>query len=364
MTGKDSIKQAAKRPNHKPGEETRPKAVGVTAPMRGLPLELQAFLEHSRVEKGLASNSVLSYRRDLAGFFEYVERCKRKPRAVSREDVRRYMRTLYERQLGPRSVARHLVSLRNFYRFLTKEGSITEDPTAGIEAPRLGMALPKYLHSTEVESLLAQPNESAPLGMRDKAMLETLYATGMRVSELIGLRWEDFEVNLGVVRCRGKGSKERLIPVGKSALRALESYVGQARPALSKGKPNPYLFLNNRGGGLSRVAFWMLIRKYGQMARIATPITPHVLRHSFATHLLERGADLRSIQLMLGHSDISTTQIYTHVVKERLKQVYQDHHPRAQGFRMREKGEKRTDSDQRGSEFPQRQRSTVISDLT
>lgn len=329
MTARDSVKHTSQNLDHTPDAVTHQKAVRAAAPRRVLPPDLRAFLEYLRVEKGLASNSVLSYRRDLTGFFEYAERRELKLRAVIREDIRRYMRTLYERHLAPRSVARNLVSLRNFFRFLAKEGVIEEDPTSEIEAPRLGMALPKYLHAAEVECLLAQPDASAPLGMRDRAMLETLYATGMRVSELIGLHWEDFEINLGVVRCRGKGSKERLIPVGKSALQALESYVRKARSVLAKGKSNPYLFLNNRGGGLSRVAFWMLIRKYGQRAKIATPLTPHVLRHSFATHLLERGADLRSIQLMLGHSDISTTQIYTHVVKERLKQVYQEHHPRA-----------------------------------
>lgn len=293
------------------------------------PPELREFLEYERVERGLATNSILSYQRDLEGFFVFAHKRGRTPRQVRREDIRLYMRALYERKLAARSVARHLVSLRNLFRFLAKEGHVREDPTAEIEAPRLGMTLPKYLTAAEVDALLALPDVSTPLGIRGKAMLEILYATGMRVSELIGLRWEDFEINLGVVRCRGKGSKERLIPVGKSALRALEAYVKQARPALAKGKSSPYLFLNNRGGGLSRVAFWMFIRDCGRRAKIATPITPHVLRHSFATHLLERGADLRSIQLMLGHSDISTTQIYTHVVKDRLKAVYQEHHPRA-----------------------------------
>jgi integrase/recombinase XerD len=293
------------------------------------PHEVREFVEYLRVEKGLAANSVLSYQRDLLDFSAYAQKNDKKLGALNREDIRRYLRGLYERGLGARSVARHLVTLRNFFRFLAKEGSIRLDPTAEIEAPHVGMSLPKYLTAAEVETLLAQPDTSTALGMRDKAMLEVLYATGTRVSELIGLRWEDFEVNLGVLRCRGKGSKERLVPVGKSALRALEVYVRDARPKLAKGKSNPFLFLNNRGGGLSRVAFWMLIRDYGREANISTPITPHVLRHSFATHLLERGADLRSIQLMLGHSDISTTQIYTHVVKERLKQVYQEHHPRA-----------------------------------
>ena len=294
-----------------------------------LPPQAREYIEYLRVEKGLAANSVTSYKRDLEDFLAFAHKQGRKLDAVNREDIRRYMRSLYERSLSPRSVARHLVTLRTFFRFLSKEGSITKDPTAEIEAPRVGMSLPKYLTAAEVETLLAQPDVSTPLGLRDKAMLEVLYATGTRVSELIGLRWEDFEINLGVLRCRGKGSKERLVPVGKSALRALETYVREARPSLAKGKSSPYLFLNNRGGGLSRVAFWMHIRDFGRKAKIATPITPHVLRHSFATHLLERGADLRSIQLMLGHSDISTTQIYTHVVKERLKQVYQEHHPRA-----------------------------------
>lgn len=294
-----------------------------------LPPEVRSFLEYLRVEKGLATNSVTSYKRDVTDFIEFVDKQKRKLHAVRREEIRQYLRSLYERKLAPKSVARHLVSLRNLFRFLSKEGLMGGDPTAEIEAPRVGMSLPKYLTAAEVNTLLAQPDGSTPLGLRDKAMLEVLYATGVRVSELIGLRWEDFESNLGVLRCQGKGSKERLVPVGKSALHTVESYVREARPVLARGKSSPFLFLNNRGGGLSRVAFWMIIRAYGRKANIATPITPHVLRHSFATHLLERGADLRSIQLMLGHSDISTTQIYTHVVKERLKQVYQEHHPRA-----------------------------------
>jgi len=294
-----------------------------------VPLEAREFLEYLRVEKGLAANSVSSYQRDLVDFLDFLQRQKRGIRAVRRDTIRQYLRSLYERKLAPRSVARHLVTLRNYFRFLTHEGQLDEDPTSEVEAPRVGMSLPKYLAAAEVDTLLAQPDVSTPRGSRDKAMLEILYATGTRVSELLGLRWEDFDVNLGILRCRGKGSKERLIPVGRSALRTLETYMREARPLLAKGKSNPFLFLNYRGGKLSRVAFWMLIRDYGRKAQIATPLTPHVLRHSFATHLLERGADLRSIQLMLGHSDISTTQIYTHVVKERLKQVYQEHHPRA-----------------------------------
>ena len=291
--------------------------------------ELTAFVDYIRVEKGLAANSIASYARDLEGFARFLRRRGRPVARVDREDIRNFLASLYRRGLSARSAARHLVSLRNFFKFLLKEGRLKTDPTEEIDAPKIGQSLPKYLTAAEVDALLQQPDPSTPAGLRDKAMLELLYATGMRVSELIGQRWEDFEVNLGVVRCRGKGSKERLIPVGKSALRAVEDYVHRGRQALAARKDSPHLFLNRLGGRLSRVGFWKLLRRYGRAAGISTPLTPHVVRHSFATHLLERGADLRSIQLMLGHSDISTTQIYTHVVKERLKQIYREHHPRA-----------------------------------
>ena len=291
--------------------------------------EFDAFLDFMRVEKGLAPNSLASYGRDLRGFLDFLRQQGIQLPEAAREDIRNFLAGLYGRGLSARSVARHLVSLRNFFRFLVKEGQLEGDPTADVDAPQIGHSLPKYLSAEEVEKLLAQPDPSTAPGLRDKAMLELLYATGMRVSELVGIRWEDFEPDLGIVRCRGKGSKVRLIPVGKSALRAVETYMRAGRPKLAKDRGTPYLFLNPRGGGLSRVGFWMLIRRHGRAAGIASALTPHVVRHSFATHLLERGADLRSIQLMLGHSDISTTQIYTHVLKERLKQVYQSHHPRA-----------------------------------
>lgn len=291
--------------------------------------ELSRFLDYARVEKGLASNSVESYSRDLAGFLSHLHREGKDLGKVRRDDIRNFLAALYRRGLSARSAARHLVSLRNFFRFLLKEGKIRTDPTAEVDAPQVGQSLPKFLSTQEVEALLQQPDPSAPAGLRDKAMLELLYATGMRVSELVNLRWEDFEVNLGIVRCRGKGSKERLIPVGKSALRAIEAYIQRGRGSLLKQPAVPFLFLNRRGGPLSRVGFWKILAHYGRAAGIATPLTPHMVRHSFATHLLERGADLRSLQLMLGHSDISTTQIYTHVLKERLKQVYHAHHPRA-----------------------------------
>jgi integrase/recombinase XerD len=287
------------------------------------------FLDYVRVEKGLAANSIASYGRDLAGFGRYLGRARKDLGKVTRDDLRDYLASLYRRGLSARSVARHLVSLRNLFHFLVQEGTVPKDPTGEVDAPQIGLSLPKYLTSAEVDALLAQPKAETPAGMRDRAMLELLYATGMRVSELVHLHWEDFESNLGVVRCRGKGSKERLIPVGKSALKAVETYVREGRPKLARKAGVPFLFLNQRGTRLSRVGLWKILAAYGRSAGIETPLTPHLVRHSFATHLLERGADLRSIQLMLGHSDISTTQIYTHVMKERIKQVYQSHHPRA-----------------------------------
>jgi integrase/recombinase XerD len=291
--------------------------------------ELDAFVDYLRVEKGLAANSVVSYHRDLKEFVAHLHELGKDLGEVGREEIRGYLILLYRRGLRARSVARHLVSLRNFFRFLMKDRKIAHNPAAEVDAPRLDQNLPKYLTAEEVEALLQQPDASTSLGLRDKALLEVLYATGMRVSELVNLKWEDFEPRLGVVRCRGKGGKERLIPVGKAALRALEEYVRQGRAKLARRRNVPFLFLNRAGGKLSRVGFWKVLAGYGRRAGITTSLSPHLVRHSFATHLLERGADLRSIQLMLGHSDIATTQIYTHVLKERLKQVYRTHHPRA-----------------------------------
>lgn len=291
--------------------------------------ELTAFLNYLRAEKGLAHNSISSYQRDLNEFLEYLASNSKSFDNIGREGIRGFFANLRQRGLGARSVARYRASLRNFYRFLLKEGKTTCDPTSEIEAPRLDQTLPKYLAADEVEKLLEQPDVSTPAGLRDKSMLELLYATGMRVSELVNLRYDSLEVSLGVVRCTGKGSKERLIPVGRAALKAVEAYLAQGRKSLAKNDDVPHLFLNHRGTPLSRVGFWKILRAYGRRAGIRTHLTPHVVRHSFATHLLEGGADLRSVQLMLGHSDISTTQIYTHVLKERLKHVYNTHHPRA-----------------------------------
>jgi integrase/recombinase XerD len=291
--------------------------------------EIAQFFTYLRVEKGLASNTITSYTRDLSKFAAYARAKRLKIASTSRQDVRAFLESLYRQNLTARSVARHLSALRHFFRFLVRERMMAHDPAAEIDSPRTGISLPVFLRMGEVEALLQQPDPSTPLGLRDKAMIELLYATGMRVSELVGLQVQEIDLKLGILRCVGKGSKERLIPVGKSALAKIELYIQRGRPQLLKESKVSHLFVNNFGAPLSRIGFWKILRKYGHTAAISTPLTPHVVRHSFATHLLERGADLRSIQLLLGHSDISTTQIYTHVLKERLKQVYQAHHPRA-----------------------------------
>ncbi len=311
-----------------PGKETSPTLKSRVGPSPGLP-EIHDYLDYARVEEGLSSNSISNYRRDLMHFCKFLKDRGRSLADTSRDDIRAFLAALYGRGLSAQSVARHLISLRNLFRFLRKENRARTDPTVDIDAPKLERNLPRYLSADEVDSLLEQPDVSTPLGLRDKAMLEVLYATGMRVSELVQVRSADLESGLGVVRCLGKGNKERVIPVGKSALRAVEAYRVGARSTLSKNGQEPCLFLNHHGKPMSRVGFWKILAGYGRKAGFSVPLTPHLVRHSFATHLLERGADLRSIQLMLGHSDISTTQIYTHVLKQRLKQIYQTHHPRA-----------------------------------
>ncbi len=311
-----------------PTEPSRPGNGATLIPLKEKG-SLDAYLNFLRVEKGLAANSLLSYRRDLMAFAEYLKGNRTLLSRAGRKDLRDFLESLYHRGLSARSVARHLVSLRNFYAFLVREGRIAKAPTADIDTPKFDHTLPKYLTTQEIDALLAQPDLTQPAGLRDRAMLELIYATGMRVSELVQVCCEDFDGKLGIIRCRGKGGKERLIPVGKSAVRAVETYLARGRKFFLKDGASPFLFLSRRGRAFSRVGFWKLLRGFGHKAGITSRLTPHVLRHSFATHLLERGADLRSIQLMLGHSDISTTQIYTHVLKERLRQVYQAHHPRA-----------------------------------
>jgi len=291
---------------------------------------ISSFLTHIRVEKGLASNTVSAYRRDLMKFSEFAQKRKLSVETVSRDALVDFLAGLYRQKLESKSVARHLVSLRNFFRFAQIQELVAEDPTVNLESPKIRRSLPGYLRLEEVERLLAQPDAKTPLGLRDRAMLEVLYSAGLRVSELVGLRVSDLDTKVGCVRCIGKGDKERIVPIGKKALGMVERYLRDARPKMiGKFAGSPTLFVNRRGKPLSRVGVWKILSAYGRRARLRVALTPHMLRHSFATHLLEGGADLRSVQLMLGHADISTTQIYTHVVEERLKQIYKAHHPRA-----------------------------------
>jgi integrase/recombinase XerD len=293
---------------------------------------ISSFLTHVQVEKGLAVNTLSAYRRDLAKFEDFAKKRKLALAAVKRDDLVDFLASLYRQKLESKTVARHLVTLRNFFRHAQVQELITEDPTAHLESPKIRRSLPGYLRLDEVEKLLELPDQTTPLGLRDRAMLEVLYSTGLRVSELTSLRVMDLDTKVGCVRCIGKGDKERIVPVGRKALAIVEKYLRHGRIALigtTRGTAGAFLFVNRRGRRISRVGVWKIFSSYGRKAGLRVPLTPHMLRHSFATHLLERGADLRSVQLMLGHSDISTTQIYTHVVEERLKQIYKAHHPRA-----------------------------------
>jgi len=290
--------------------------------------EILSFLNYLRVEKGLTPNTIQAYRRDIEKFSAFIGERKLKLTEVTRGEVVDFLASLYHRKLDSRSVARHLVTVRHFYRFGLTEGFIEEDPAANVESPKFRQGLPDFLSVEEVDRLLRQPDSSTPTGMRDRAMIELMYSTGLRVSELCGLRLSDLQTDAGCLRCIGKGNKERLIPVGRQALGMVKKYLREARPELLKGA-SPFLFLNRQGRKMHRISFWKVLGEYGRKAGLRKSLTPHMLRHSFATHLLDRGADLRSVQMMLGHADISTTQIYTHVVEERLKQVYKAHHPRA-----------------------------------
>jgi integrase/recombinase XerD len=291
---------------------------------------ISLFLTHVKVEKGLSANTVAAYRRDLAKFNMFVQKRKLMLETVNRDDLVDFLAGMYREKLESRTVARHLVTMRNFFRFAQIQELITADPSLNLESPKIRRTLPGYLKLEEVERLLAQPDAKTALGLRDRAMLEVLYSTGLRVSELIGLRVTDLDAKVGCIRCIGKGDKERIVPAGRKALGIVEKYLREARPKLlGKGVTSQALFVNRRGDSLSRVGVWKILSAYGRRADLRVALTPHMLRHSFATHLLERGADLRSVQLMLGHADISTTQIYTHVVEERLKQIYKAHHPRA-----------------------------------
>jgi integrase/recombinase XerD len=290
--------------------------------------EIRTFLNAQRVEKGLSANTIQAYGRDMMKFAEFAAKRKQGLKDIGRGDIVDFLASLYKRGLDSRSVARHLVTIRNFFRFALIEEYVTDDPSATIESPKFRQSLPDFLSIEEVNQLLRQPDRNAVVGLRDQAMIELVYSCGLRVSELCSLRVADIDMQAGCLRCIGKGNKERLVPVGREALKAVGEYLSKSRPELLKEASSPHLFLNQKGRRLNRIVFWKILGEYGRKAGLRKVLTPHMLRHSFATHLLDRGADLRSVQMMLGHSDISTTQIYTHVVEERLKQVYKSHHPR------------------------------------
>ena len=289
---------------------------------------IDLYLDYLTVEKGLAKNSLSSYRTDLRKFAKHLADKNIELEAVERIDIVRYFQKLRTAGISSRSVARALAAIRGMFRFLVAERHMKHDPTENIENPKLWTTLPRSLQASEVEALLRAPDLSTAAGLRDSAMLELLYATGLRVSELIHVKIEDVVMDAGFLRTFGKGSKERIVPFGDSARDAIVTYMERGRSEFVK-EPNPHLFLSNRGRPMSRQSFWMKIVRYARQAGIAAHISPHVLRHSFATHLLENGADLRSVQMMLGHSDISTTQIYTHVSRARLQRMYEQYHPRA-----------------------------------
>jgi integrase/recombinase XerD len=289
---------------------------------------LPDYLAVLLVERGLAANSVAAYRRDLEAFGRWLAARGLDAGACQRAHLRRYLTDLRGRGLAARSAARALAAIRGLYRYMVERGVISQDPTLELESPKLMRSLPRFLSSEEVEGLMGAPDVATMLGLRDRAMLETLYATGVRVSELVGLTSGQLRLDPGYVRVWGKGNKERVVPVGSQARRWLQQYLDKARPALDKRRQDE-LFLTVRGGGMTRQCFWHLLKRYGRAAGITTHLSPHVLRHSFATHLLEHGADLRAVQAMLGHADISTTEIYTHITRERLRSLYDSKHPRA-----------------------------------
>jgi len=293
---------------------------------------IDAYLEHLRVERRLAPNTLDSYARDLRALAAFAAARGRRTDALDRPTLEAFVRRRRADGLSPRSVARTVAAVRGFYRYLVLERRLERSPAEEVRPPRAWPALPKLLSPEQVEALIDQPDVSTPLGLRDRAMIEVLYATGMRVSELVATRAADLHLDAQYLTCVGKGDKERLIPIGEQATTWVRRYQRDARPALVKprgtGRPTPRLFVNARGGPLSRVGFWKILKGHGRRAGLPASLSPHVVRHSFATHLLDRGADLRAIQMMLGHADLSTTQIYTHVIEARLRTVYDRFHPR------------------------------------
>jgi integrase/recombinase XerD len=289
---------------------------------------IEQFLDAQWMERGLSENTLAAYRSDLNGLAAWLARRERGIVAARREDLLDYLSERVINGARPRTTARLLSSLRRLYRYLVREGHLSEDPTARIDAPRIGRPLPDSLSEEEVEALLNAPDVSGALGLRDRAMLELLYACGLRVSELVSVTTEQINLTQGVVRLMGKGSKERLVPLGEEAVDWLQRYIAESRPELVAGRVARPLFITRRGKALTRQAFWYRLRHYAAKSGIDKVLSPHTLRHAFATHLLNHGADLRVVQMLLGHSDLSTTQIYTHVARERLKELHARHHPR------------------------------------
>jgi integrase/recombinase XerD len=289
---------------------------------------IERFLDNIWAERGLSDNSLQSYRHDLLHLQSCLAiRGKALPEAT-REDILAILAAEIQQGKSPRSLSRYLSAYRQFFRWLVREGKIDSDPVALIESPKTGRGLPKALTEEQVESLLAAPDTGTALGLRDKAMLELMYATGLRVSELVGLELSNINLNQGVVRVIGKGQKERLVPIGDEAHESLNAYLSGSRPELLKGVQTDYMFVTTRKSGMTRQAFWYMVRRYAELCDVSRKLSPHMLRHSFATHLLNHGADLRVVQLLLGHSDLSTTQIYTHIAREGLKRMHETHHPR------------------------------------
>ncbi|MFC4324093.1 site-specific tyrosine recombinase XerD [Litchfieldia salsa] len=293
--------------------------------------QIKDFLHYLIVERRLAENTIVSYERDLREYHKYIFNVEKITsfKEITRIHILHFLKYLNERGKSAKTLARQIASIRSFHQFLLREQITSQDPTVHIETPQQHKTLPKVLNISEVEALLEAPKDDTIFGIRDKAMLELLYATGIRVSELISLNIHDVHITMGFVRCIGKGNKERIIPLGATAARAISSYLENGRPLLLKQNKSEALFLNHHGNRMTRQGFWKNLKKLTALANIQKDLTPHTLRHSFATHLLENGADIRAVQEMLGHADISTTQIYTHVTKARLKDVYNLYHPRA-----------------------------------
>ena len=290
---------------------------------------IDRFCDRLWLEDGLAQNTLSAYRRDLAAFAEWLKKARSLGLTeAASSDIDAYLAHRFASHAKPRTAARYTASLRRFYRFLTREGLVSADPTQFLDTPKLPRPLPKVLSETDVNTLLAAPNVETPAGLRDRAMLETLYATGLRVSELVGLKLLNLDMNAAVLRVTGKGGKDRLVPLGEEAQHWLALYLKESRPIMLKQKKCAEVFVTPRGTGMTRQAFWYLLKRRAQTSGINRALSPHTLRHAFATHLLAHGADLRVVQMLLGHADISTTQIYTHVAQERLKQLHSKHHPR------------------------------------